>query len=354
MAAATTSAPQQQVAMPALDLRRYLGSLISTEGVRTSSDLAVSQRAAGANMSVDVAAGTAVIQDDHASGGGFYHGVWTATENLVITAAHATLPRVDRIVALVKDMHLGDASNAVELAVIDGTPTAGATLSNLNGAAAVPSSALLLANVLVAAADTSITNAEIDTTVRMVVTLSGTGGSDPVTSLPASPFDRQQVLLVDDVTAPTYAWLMQYESGIADANKWVFLGGSPASSEVATSEARNSAAYGDTATVHSLTLPRAGVYEFEYGFRGEVDTGENNAQYMSPKYGAAEAVDGDAVIVTNVVGVAGQHFWVASRRKRFTVAAASQVVTMRYRQGTAHASSPVSDRWLKVLPVRVA
>lgn len=167
MATATISAPQHQVAMPAVDLRRFVGTVISSEGVQSADDLKVSQRAAGANMSVDVAAGEAYIKDDHAGGGGFYHAVWTAVENVPIAAAHATLPRIDRVVVRIRDAFLGDPANDITLFVVQGNPTAGANLQNLNGANAVPGSSLLLANVLVPAADTSINDSEIDTSAAV-------------------------------------------------------------------------------------------------------------------------------------------------------------------------------------------
>jgi hypothetical protein len=50
--------------------------------------------------------------------------------------------------------------------VVGGTATTGADLDNLDGAAAVPDNAVLLANVLVGAAATTITDAEIDTLAR--------------------------------------------------------------------------------------------------------------------------------------------------------------------------------------------
>lgn len=168
MPANTTSGPQHGVLMPAVDLRQYVGLLLSAEGVRDDTDYAVSQRASGANMSVDVAAGEAYIQDDHAAGGGMYHKVRTTTENLTITAAHASLPRVDRIIILINDQFLGDADNTNATKVLAGTPTSGADLSNLNGAASVPNNAILLANVLVPAAASSIVDANIDTTLRSV------------------------------------------------------------------------------------------------------------------------------------------------------------------------------------------
>lgn len=160
------SAPQEQVAMPSVDVRRMLAVAISAEGVKALNDLKVSQRAAGANMSVDVAAGEAYILDDHAgsNAGGFYWAKNDAAVNLAIAAASPSNPRVDRVILEVLDAFLGDAENTRRLRVLTGTPTAGATLANCNGAAAVPGSALLLGNVLVAASDSSITDGEIDTT----------------------------------------------------------------------------------------------------------------------------------------------------------------------------------------------
>jgi len=169
--------------MPAVDVRRMLAALIAAEGVNSSGDFKVSQRAAGANMSVDVAAGSAVVKDDHvgANAGGYYPAVWTGVENVTVTAAHASLPRIDRVVLRIHDAYLGDADNVISIVVVAGTPTAGATLANTNGAAALPDSSLLLANVLVPAASSSVIDANIDTTgasnnspaVRALVTVVG-------------------------------------------------------------------------------------------------------------------------------------------------------------------------------------
>lgn len=180
MAATGTSAPWEQVAMPAVDLRRILGVAIASEGVASDTDLKASQRAAGANMSVDVAPGQGYIKDDHvsANAGGFYWAKYDAIENLVIAAADPTNPRVDRVGIRIRDAYLGDAANDWTLQVLAGTPSAGANLTNLTGAQAIPGSWLLLANVLVGAAVTSITDANIDTAsaVRKVLALVGAGG----------------------------------------------------------------------------------------------------------------------------------------------------------------------------------
>ncbi len=163
MALSVTSAPWQQVALPALDLRRLLAALVSTEGVTTSGDMAVSQRGAGANYSVDIAAGSALVKGDTVAGQGYYLAYNDATFNLTgFTAANATNPRIDRVVVRVRDAFHGDAANDVSFQILTGTPTGGATLANLSGAPAVGNSQLLLANILIPANATTITTTNID------------------------------------------------------------------------------------------------------------------------------------------------------------------------------------------------
>lgn len=135
------------------------------EGVYESGAYKVTQRAAGANMSVDVAASTghALVQGDAVSFQDLY-GVrpHSAVINEAITAADATNPRLDQVILEILDnQHDGSGNSKARVRVVTGTPTSGATLDNRSGAAALPSSAIRLADVLVAASDTSITNAEI-------------------------------------------------------------------------------------------------------------------------------------------------------------------------------------------------
>jgi hypothetical protein len=65
------------------------------------------------------------------------------------------------VIAEVRDSVFAGAFNDWRLRVVAGTPTAGATLDNRNGAATLPNNSVLLADVLVAAANSSITDAEI-------------------------------------------------------------------------------------------------------------------------------------------------------------------------------------------------
>lgn len=154
-----------------------LDDLLS-EGVSGANDLAVVQNPLGANLSVTVNAGSGYVEvisggkrrilNDAASNSGA-PGALNATDwETTFTAPHATLPRIDRVVATVYDSNVdgGSGKYAVKFRVIPGAASAGATLANLTGAAAVPDNSILLANVLVAAAATSIVTAQIDTALR--------------------------------------------------------------------------------------------------------------------------------------------------------------------------------------------
>jgi hypothetical protein len=46
------------------------------------------------------------------------------------------------------------------------------------------------------------------------------------TSLPASPYNGQEAILVDSVTNPTYQWRFRYNSGSTSPYKWECVGGS--------------------------------------------------------------------------------------------------------------------------------
>jgi hypothetical protein len=148
----------------AIDARRWMSDPDLGEGVTTYGSFRVSQRGAGANLSVDVNMDDfAYVRGDAVTLQGLYKAApHASTINEAISTADATNPRIDRVILELKDtQHDASGSSLFQTRVIAGTPTGGATLDNLTGAGAVPSSALLLADVLVAATDTSISNAEI-------------------------------------------------------------------------------------------------------------------------------------------------------------------------------------------------
>jgi hypothetical protein len=143
-------------------------TLVTAGGVGSvgQADFMVTARNAGANMSVDInmpAGGFAYVQGDTINGQGLYTvPVHSVNINETIAAADPSKPRVDQVILEVQDNVL-DASggNLARTRVLTGTPTTGTTLTSRAGAAALPGSSLLLGDVLVAAAATTIGNAAI-------------------------------------------------------------------------------------------------------------------------------------------------------------------------------------------------
>lgn len=148
----------------AIDLRRA-DSVGLNEAPLSMGAYVVSQRGAGANMSVDIAANVGLgclVQGDGITAQGVYR---VAPHNAIINEAIATAdavnPRIDSVILEVKDSQV-DASglNQAQTRVLTGTPTASVTLEAPGASpAALPNTAILLAYVLVGAGVGSITTA---------------------------------------------------------------------------------------------------------------------------------------------------------------------------------------------------
>jgi alkanesulfonate monooxygenase SsuD/methylene tetrahydromethanopterin reductase-like flavin-dependent oxidoreductase (luciferase family) len=139
-------------------LDRSLLDVIFTEGVVDpgGSALLVAQRAAGANDSVDVAAGAAIIAGDDEADQGKYYVRHTAVSNVVFSPAPGSDSRIDLLVLQVNDPTAGgSAGDNATFVVVEGS-VAGTAVPP-----AVPDSAIPLAEVLRTASDTSITDAMI-------------------------------------------------------------------------------------------------------------------------------------------------------------------------------------------------
>jgi hypothetical protein len=168
------------------------------------------------------------------------------------------------------------------------------------------------------------------------------------TSLPVGVADGTIFVLTDSLTAPTYQWRLQYLAAKA-SNKWLYIGGAPAQSEVIPLEQILSTVYGNNATVGpSFTVPVAGVYDIEIEGQGQANNAGNSAA-MSYDIGATAAVDADSACYDcqNTAGVKSS----AHGTKRKTLAGGTAIVT-KYR-ALAGASAWISSRRLTVTPVAI-
>lgn len=192
-------------------------------------------------------------------------------------------------------------------------------------------------------------NGDVLTTVAGAPTWSPpASGATYQTTLPGSPTNGQETVLVDSTTAPTYAWRLRYNSA-KSSNKWDFLGGAPLYAETTTSETTTSTSYANLsggATGPAIALPVAGDYFVSTGFRG---TSTATAFLrMSYDIGGTGAVDADAVIVEIASG-GSDHMSVSRTRKKLALGAVT--LTAKYRTTTG--TGTWVDRWIQVLPIAV-
>lgn len=144
--------------------------------VNPVTDYIVTQKGAGANMSVDISVGTAyVVNSSWSANTNLYTRYWRAvndaTVNVVIGANASGNPRID-IVCLKIDTAVtpdGTASNVGTIVVVAGTPAGSPS------APATPANHLLLAQVAVANGASSIVNANI-TDRRIIATVEDNAG----------------------------------------------------------------------------------------------------------------------------------------------------------------------------------
>lgn len=213
-------------------VRTSSSTLISRGGVAlgTSGRLGVVQTGTP-SMGVQVFSGIVYVPGTEALTQGVYCCVTDGGTTLSVTTAHGTLPRVDSVIARVYDSQYSGTDNRWALEVIAGTPAASPSEP------ALPNNSVRLANINVAAAVTSITNANIlDKRQYMaaaggIIPIGSQADRDALTSIVFSgqPVFRtdtgnleilwngqwwvrspQQVLIADQVSAPPLNVLATY------------------------------------------------------------------------------------------------------------------------------------------------
>lgn len=163
---------------------------------------------------------------------------------------------------------------------------------------------------------------------------------------PASPTDDQVVVLTDSLSAPTYAWLMQYFASKA-TRKWVCIGGDPAVVAVTTAEGTASAAYTDLATAGpSFTIPVLGDYFITV--ESQLDSSAAGPiSHMSYAVGGVGATDTDGANQSNRTTLAGAESATSTQLK--TGIAASTSIVSKYRAENG-GTSTFRQRRLRILP----
>ena len=143
------------------------GGLRARGGVHSTfgAELAVTQTGSP-SMGVLVDTGMASVPGSENATQGNYYAVNDAQVTLSVTAAHASLARIDIVVINVRDAFYSGVNNDIQLQVIAGTPASSPV------APSAPNNAITLAQIAVGAGVTSITNANI-TDVRFFLASAG-------------------------------------------------------------------------------------------------------------------------------------------------------------------------------------
>ena len=165
------------------------------------------------------------------------------------------------------------------------------------------------------------------------------------TTLPASPVDGQEAILVDSTTNPTYQWRFRYNSGSSSSYKWEFVGGASARSSVDAFEGTSSTSYADLATVGpQLTIPRSGDYHVRWGAIMQASGAGLTAAMAIPNLGLSFREL--TVIVTLGMQVA---LW-----GEFPFAALTAGTVAKCQYKTSAGTALFVERSLYLTPVRVA
>lgn len=198
--------------------------------------------------------------------------------------------------------------------------------------------------------------ASLDATTKVPVAqlpdLSGTYLTKPAyaTTLPASPVDGQEAILVDSLAAPTYTWRFRYNAGhTSDAYKWEFIGGSQFTQYEATSVGVNvGATLGPVGPI--MTIPRAGFYTVRH-----VSFAFNTATTVAyivgcwVAYPSAAALSGSDSPNAGLPAANTANVFI-NENLVFVPSAGQQICIGLY---SAHASTFSRQRTHSILPVRV-
>jgi len=174
---------------PAENDRLFISGLVRQQGISGETDLQVTQNTTP-NMSVLVAAGDCFIAGTENANQGTYHGVNDAAVNLVVTGADPSNPRLDLVVARIRDSFYSGAFNDFTLQVVTGIAAASPV------APTAPANSITLARIQIPALATSIANANITDLRTKAGLWSGTTVCTSSTR-PASPYTGQLIFETD-------------------------------------------------------------------------------------------------------------------------------------------------------------
>jgi hypothetical protein len=175
-----------------------------------------------------------------------------------------------------------------------------------------------------------------------------------VTSLPASPSDGQEVYYAADPTNGVI-WHLRYRAASASAYKWEAVGGGgpPLFARVDTL-GTFTGTWADIPSTPTVTLPRSGDYDIEYGMRGDCNNAATGGWFeAAPKVGAT-ATDTPGCVTQFVQPAAANNASGASHSRRLRALAATAGDVVKLQASTSGVQINFMRGWLSVTPVRLS
>ena len=171
------------------------------------------------------------------------------------------------------------------------------------------------------------------------------------TSLPASPYDGQEAVLVDSLTNPAYAWRFRYNAASTSPYKWIFIGGGWLQSADNVSVSTTVLFPGPWVDLGGpkVTAPRSGDYVVS--FSSVAGNGTANGGAMINIRSGTNA-PGDQTLSYCMCAIVNQ-YETLSRQGVLTNVVAGEAITVMYLShivGTA----AFDRRYINVQPLRVA
>lgn len=240
----------QQGTYPARTDRLVMSSLVSSSGRVSLSDLVVTQSLTP-GMRVTVSAGRAWILGTSVVYQGAYNFVNDAPIEINIAASSTLYARRDVVIARIQDSSVSGAVDSATIEVVTGTPASSPVTP------ATPANSLVLAVITVPANATSITTANIDTSMVLLATMFSQMKNDTIvctsTTRPtgADRFVGARILETD--TLREWMWI---------GNSWSYRGGGPAPR--ARIETSTNLAWGNTTGFVYNMSPVAGQFDTTY------------------------------------------------------------------------------------------
>jgi hypothetical protein len=180
----------------------------------------------------------------------------------------------------------------------------------------------------------------------------GAAGPSYGTSLPSSPSDGEEAILVNSVTNPAFAWCFRYNAGSTSAYKWDFIGGSWWTAYVDADEmVSNPNTWVDFATVGpAITVPRSGEYKFAASATMYNDYAGGGIVQIGVTIGAGTPSAGFFIQASQPNQ--GNQSRLAFGPGPRIVAAASDSIRLRY--ASTNYNEHAMQRHLALVPVRVS